>query len=176
MMGPLLLHLPLLPAAAGSPGKDLPAAALLEQCPVPCRKRRMPSVYRPPVHPPSSSAALAYEGSITWHVPSSRQPHLTGALPSPAPAPAEDCTPTFDAPAVQQAFREAKPEVFAALEQAPAAAPAAPAPACVASGRRDVLEVTFLGTGAAVPSKYRNVTSIFVNLFDRGCLLMDAGQ
>ena len=46
----------------------------------------------------------------------------------------------------------------------------------MASGRRDELEVTFLGTGAAIPSKYRNVTGIHVNLFSRGGLLMDCGE
>ncbi|GAB4820364.1 hypothetical protein N2152v2_007410 [Parachlorella kessleri] len=91
----------------------------------------------------------------------------------------KEVSPAFDAVAVQQQFREKKPEVLKSLEAAPAPAPAAAAPAvppCVASGQREQVEVTFLGTGGAIPSKYRNVTSIFVNLFERGCLLMDAGE
>jgi len=41
---------------------------------------------------------------------------------------------------------------------------------------RESLEVTFFGTGAAVPSKYRNVTSIYLNLFAGGGMLLDAGE
>lgn len=41
---------------------------------------------------------------------------------------------------------------------------------------RESLEVTFLGTGAAVPSKYRNVTSLYLNLFSGGGMLLDAGE
>lgn len=79
-------------------------------------------------------------------------------------------------------MRTEQPEVLQAL---PAAGqPTAPSgtaaakevPACIAAGRRDEWEVTFLGTGAAVPSKYRNVTGIHVNLFDHGGLLLDCGE
>ena len=38
------------------------------------------------------------------------------------------------------------------------------------------LEVVFLGTGAAMPSKYRNVTSIYINRFQRGGMLLDCGE
>jgi ribonuclease Z len=38
------------------------------------------------------------------------------------------------------------------------------------------LEISFLGTGAAMPSKYRNVSGIFINLFDRGGLILDCGE
>lgn len=41
---------------------------------------------------------------------------------------------------------------------------------------RDQLEVSFLGTGAAVPSKYRNVTSIYLDFFKKGSLLLDCGE
>lgn len=95
----------------------------------------------------------------------------------------EECSQPLDAAEVQRAFREGKPEVFGALGEAdPSRAAEGVAregpqpPACVLGSRRREVEVTFLGTGAAVPSKYRNVTSIFVNLFDRGCLFMDAGE
>lgn len=78
--------------------------------------------------------------------------------------------------AVQAELREQQPEVLEAAAAAAAPAPAGEAvPACVASGARDEWEVTFLGTGAAVPSKYRNVTGIHVNLFARGGMLMDCG-
>ena len=38
------------------------------------------------------------------------------------------------------------------------------------------LEITFLGTGAAIPSKYRNVTGIYLDLFARGGMLIDCGE
>lgn len=38
------------------------------------------------------------------------------------------------------------------------------------------LEITFLGTGAAIPSKYRNVTGIYLSLFARGGMLVDCGE
>ncbi len=41
---------------------------------------------------------------------------------------------------------------------------------------REELEVVFLGTGAAMPSKYRNVTSIYVNRFAKGGMLLDCGE
>lgn len=37
------------------------------------------------------------------------------------------------------------------------------------------LQVVFLGTGAAIPAKYRNVTGIYVHLFARGGLMLDCG-
>lgn len=77
--------------------------------------------------------------------------------------------------AEQAELREHKPEVLAALAAAGAPAEGEQVPPCIAAGRREEFEVTFLGTGAAVPSKYRNVTGIHVNLFDRGGLLMDCG-
>jgi hypothetical protein len=36
-------------------------------------------------------------------------------------------------------------------------------------------QVVFLGTGAAIPAKYRNVTGIYVHLFARGGLMLDCG-
>eukprot|EP01114_Cavostelium_apophysatum_P023195 TRINITY_DN8664_c0_g1_i2.p1 TRINITY_DN8664_c0_g1~~TRINITY_DN8664_c0_g1_i2.p1 ORF type:complete len:762 (-),score=109.98 TRINITY_DN8664_c0_g1_i2:17-2302(-) len=37
-------------------------------------------------------------------------------------------------------------------------------------------EIVFLGTGAALPSKYRNVSGIFLNLFDQGGVIFDCGE
>lgn len=42
--------------------------------------------------------------------------------------------------------------------------------------KRGTVEVIFLGTGCALPSKYRNVTSIMINLFQDGVILMDTGE
>lgn len=36
--------------------------------------------------------------------------------------------------------------------------------------------MVFLGTGAAIPSKYRNVTGIYLNFFARGGMLVDCGE
>ena len=43
--------------------------------------------------------------------------------------------------------------------------PAEHVPACIADAGREELEVVFLGTGASIPSKYRNVTGIYVHRF-----------
>ncbi len=40
----------------------------------------------------------------------------------------------------------------------------------------DELEVTFLGTGASIPSKYRNVSGIYLDFFDRGGVMLDCGE
>ncbi|KAI5413932.1 tRNAse Z TRZ4, mitochondrial isoform X2 [Lathyrus oleraceus] len=50
------------------------------------------------------------------------------------------------------------------------------APACLENIRRDDLEIVLLGTGSSQPSKYRNVTSIYINLFSKGGLLLDCGE
>lgn len=42
------------------------------------------------------------------------------------------------------------------------------APTCLENIRRDDLEIVLLGTGSSQPSKYRNVTSIYINLFSKG--------
>lgn len=49
-------------------------------------------------------------------------------------------------------------------------------PACLENIRRDDLEIVLLGTGSSQPSKYRNVTSIYINLFSKGGLLLDCGE
>lgn len=41
---------------------------------------------------------------------------------------------------------------------------------------RDECEITLLGTGSSMPSKYRNVTGIHVNLFQRGGMMLDCGE
>jgi len=42
--------------------------------------------------------------------------------------------------------------------------------------KRNVGELRFLGTGSAIPGKHRNVSSIFLDMFDRGCILLDCGE
>uniref|UniRef100_A0A7N1A5V5 ribonuclease Z n=2 Tax=Kalanchoe fedtschenkoi TaxID=63787 RepID=A0A7N1A5V5_KALFE len=49
-------------------------------------------------------------------------------------------------------------------------------PACLENITREDMEIVLLGTGSAQPSKYRNVTSIFINLFAKGSLLLDCGE
>ncbi|KAK7261793.1 hypothetical protein RIF29_28113 [Crotalaria pallida] len=49
-------------------------------------------------------------------------------------------------------------------------------PACLENVRRDDLEMVLLGTGSSQPSKYRNVSSIYINLFSKGGLLLDCGE
>lgn len=49
-------------------------------------------------------------------------------------------------------------------------------PSCLENVRRDDLEIVLLGTGSSQPSKYRNVSSIYINLFSKGSMLLDCGE
>ena len=49
-------------------------------------------------------------------------------------------------------------------------------PACLQGVSREEMEMVFLGTGSSQPSKYRNVSAIYVHLFDRGGILLDCGE
>ncbi|KAK8956157.1 hypothetical protein KSP40_PGU015800 [Platanthera guangdongensis] len=49
-------------------------------------------------------------------------------------------------------------------------------PACLDNVTREDMEIVLLGTGSSQPSKYRNVSSIFVNLFSKGSMLLDCGE
>ncbi|CAA0837269.1 tRNAse Z4 [Striga hermonthica] len=49
-------------------------------------------------------------------------------------------------------------------------------PSCLENITREEAEIVLLGTGSSQPSKYRNVSSIFINLFSRGSLLLDCGE
>ncbi|CAH9095462.1 unnamed protein product [Cuscuta europaea] len=47
---------------------------------------------------------------------------------------------------------------------------------CLEGIKRDDMEIVLLGTGSSQPSKYRNVSSIFINLFSKGGILLDCGE
>lgn len=49
-------------------------------------------------------------------------------------------------------------------------------PSCLEDITREDMEIVLLGTGSSQPSKYRNVTSIFINLFSKGSILLDCGE
>ncbi|XP_042014427.1 tRNAse Z TRZ4, mitochondrial-like [Salvia splendens] len=49
-------------------------------------------------------------------------------------------------------------------------------PSCLEDITREDMEIVLLGTGSSQPSKYRNVSSIFINLFSRGSILLDCGE
>ncbi|XP_022721455.1 tRNAse Z TRZ4, mitochondrial-like isoform X4 [Durio zibethinus] len=49
-------------------------------------------------------------------------------------------------------------------------------PSCLENIRRDDLEIVLLGTGSSQPSKYRNVSSVHINLYSKGSLLLDCGE
>ncbi|PHT88795.1 hypothetical protein T459_10901 [Capsicum annuum] len=49
-------------------------------------------------------------------------------------------------------------------------------PCCLEGITREDMEIVLLGTGSSQPSKYRNVTSIFINLFTKGSILLDCGE
>lgn len=47
---------------------------------------------------------------------------------------------------------------------------------CLVQRWPNELEITFLGTGSAVPSKHRNVTGIYLDFFERGGMILDCGE
>lgn len=47
---------------------------------------------------------------------------------------------------------------------------------CLENVTREDMEIVLLGTGSSQPSKYRNVSSIFINLFSKGSVLFDCGE
>ncbi|XP_078431873.1 tRNAse Z4 [Wolffia australiana] len=49
-------------------------------------------------------------------------------------------------------------------------------PSCLENITREDMEVVLLGTGSSQPSKYRNVSSVYVNLFSKGSILLDCGE
>ncbi|KAI3852115.1 hypothetical protein MKW98_020114 [Papaver atlanticum] len=49
-------------------------------------------------------------------------------------------------------------------------------PSCLENITREEMEIVFLGTGSSQPSSYRIVSSIFINLFSKGSLLLDCGE
>ncbi|KAL8465946.1 hypothetical protein ACS0TY_035159 [Phlomoides rotata] len=49
-------------------------------------------------------------------------------------------------------------------------------PSCLEDITREDTEIVLLGTGSSQPSKYRNVSSIFINLFSKGSILLDCGE
>ncbi len=71
-----------------------------------------------------------------------------------------------------------RPELVTAVEAAQQAAAAArdAAPAHLRALQGGEAQLVFLGTMSACPSKYRNVTSLHLDLGQRGGLLMDAGE
>jgi ribonuclease Z len=92
-----------------------------------------------------------------------------------------ECAPELDPAAVAAALAAEKPEVLAlaaaARGAAAAAALAAAPPACTAPGAADQFVLRFLGTGAAVPSKYRNVTGTLLDLPSAdAAMLVDCGE
>ncbi|KAI4329227.1 hypothetical protein L6164_021514 [Bauhinia variegata] len=54
--------------------------------------------------------------------------------------------------------------------------PANDVPSCLENIKRDDMEIVLLGTGSSQPSKYRNVSAIYINLFSKGGLLLDCGE
>ncbi|GLI60588.1 hypothetical protein VaNZ11_002748 [Volvox africanus] len=66
--------------------------------------------------------------------------------------------------------------VAGAAEARPATSPDQPIPEPLTSGDRRLAELTFLGTASSQPSKYRNVSGCYVDLFEAGGLLVDCGE
>lgn len=91
-----------------------------------------------------------------------------------------DCADDFDANAVKEQLQQELPHVVqlaAAATSVDGAQAEDDAPAAVKNATGDEINITFLGTGAAVPSKYRNVTGILVDMpAQSASMLMDCGE
>lgn len=49
-------------------------------------------------------------------------------------------------------------------------------PLCLKGVSHEEMEIVFLGTGSSQPSKYRNVSAIYVHLFKQGGIMLDCGE
>ena len=90
----------------------------------------------------------------------------------------EEVPEPLDLSQVQDDLKTQKPSVANAIKQV-ISHQQLPAPIRAVTDSPDYEDarVTFLGTGAAVPSKYRNVTGIFLDLGAKnGTLMMDCGE
>lgn len=92
----------------------------------------------------------------------------------------EECGEILDAEAIREELKRERPQALEAAQKAqdiknrplPADTPAA-----VAHATDNEVAVTFLGTGAAIPSKYRNVTGLLIDRPAKGvALLADCGE
>ena len=92
----------------------------------------------------------------------------------------EECGQPLDADAILEELKLERPQALEAAQKAQEIKTQplpADTPAAVASATADELAVTFLGTGAAIPSKYRNVTGLLIDRPAKGAaLLADCGE
>eukprot|EP00798_Chlamydomonas_sp_ICE-L_P013437 gene13437-19293_t len=80
---------------------------------------------------------------------------------------------------LQESFKSSTAEIIAQAVQSAALSTAIPGeeiPEVIQKMGREEVEITFLGTCASMPSKLRNVTSIYVDFFSRGGMLFDSAQ
>ena len=92
----------------------------------------------------------------------------------------DECGEDLDAEAVREELKKERPQALEEIEKARAlqsSSVAADLPPAVAHASPDDLAITFLGTGAAIPSKYRNVTGIFIDMPSKNAaMLADCGE
>ncbi|BDA45073.1 probable zinc phosphodiesterase ELAC protein 2 [Coccomyxa sp. Obi] len=96
----------------------------------------------------------------------------------PQPLDSGDVAPPHDAAQLQAEFREQHAGVFEALQRSMdvASTSGEAVPEYIQRAGRESLEILFLGTGAAMPSKYRNVTATYLHMFAHGGILLDCGE
>lgn len=82
----------------------------------------------------------------------------------------------FDGQEIVSNFKTEDPSAMTAIEQFHERRKAVRQTQCPVHIQPDELEITFLGTGSAIPSKYRNVTGIYLDFFDRGSMILDCGE
>lgn len=93
----------------------------------------------------------------------------------------DDCGELVDYEKIKESLKIEKPDIVQIVEKiqgftVPKEGPAVPPPIVTSPAGQDI-QVTFLGTGAAIPSKYRNVTGILLQIKNRDAsILMDCGE
>ncbi len=96
----------------------------------------------------------------------------------------EECDSNIDADAIREELKKERPQALVeaekamAIKKSPVVAEGDVAiPAAVSQANDDTFAVTFLGTGAAIPSKYRNVTGLLYDRPGKGAsMLADCGE
>jgi ribonuclease Z len=124
--------------------------------------------------PPDAAGALAGDNMMRWRL----RPLAAAGVCRAAVPPRLVAQPLLEALAAEAG--DARSLAAAAVDGWAAACAAPGLPPAVArlaaAGRAAAPRLLFLGTGAAIPSKYRNVSGILFSAPGRGCALLDCGE
>lgn len=171
---------PLLHQPSATEGPSLPT--LLPMATFPEAPRAAPAAEAAPVPADAAPSSSSPPSSLPGHPNLIVAPNCMNYHVFPLKGRGIDCsevdlgTPVTE---IQDQFRQVAGEVIKAAEEAAAGGTTTPEvelPEALRGVERDELEVVFLGTVSSVPSTLRNVTSIYLDRFHRGGMLLDCGE